>query len=151
MNTDIWILSANTHKARLFSAPTPHSKKMVEIQTFLMPETTLPERDLVSDGLGRYNQAGDQHHPKLPRTSPKDKRVQEFARHIGNYLTDEHNKGHFAKLGIVAEPHMLGELRAQFDKSLAKDICFEIDKNITTLAEEDLRQFLPDNLTPTRH
>ena len=53
MNTDIWILSADTHKARLFSAPRPFSNNIVEIKTFLKTETVLPERDLVSDGLGR--------------------------------------------------------------------------------------------------
>lgn len=147
MNTDIWILSADMHKARLFSAHTPYSKKIVEIKTFLQPDTVLPEHDLVSDGLGRYNQAGDQHHPKLPRTSPKEKRVHEFARQIGDYLATEHNKGHFAKLGIVAEPQMLGELRAQLDKSLKHDICFEIDKDVTNLDEDELRKCLPDNLT----
>ncbi len=147
MNTDIWILSADTHKARLFSAHTPYSKKIVEIKTFLQPETVLPERDLVSDGLGRYNQSGEQHHPKLPRSSPKDKRIHEFAKQIGDYLTNEHNKGHFSKLGIVAEPHMLGELRSQLDKNLTKDICFEIDKNITTLSEDELRECLPEKLT----
>jgi protein required for attachment to host cells len=148
MKTDIWILSADAHTARLFCAESPHSKEIVEIETFLQPETVLKEQDLVSDGLGRYNQAGDQHHPKLPRTSPKDKRIQEFARHLGDYLETEHNKGHFAKLGLVAEPHMLGELRSQLSPNLARDICFEIDKNFTQLNSREFRQHLPDRLTP---
>jgi protein required for attachment to host cells len=155
MKTDIWVLSADTHKARLFCAATPYSHDMVEIETFVQPDTVLPERDLVSDGLGRFSQqgggrGGEQHHPKLPRTSPKDKRVQEFARHIGNYLEAEHKKGHFAKLGLVASPQMLGELRTQLSPTLERDVCFEIDKNITHLSGAAFRQQLPEKLVSTQ-
>lgn len=151
MKTDIWILSADAHKARLFSAAGPYSKKIVEIQTFLQPDTVMHERDLVSDGLGRYGHTGDRQHPKLPRTSPKEKSIREFAKHVSDFLTAEHKKGHFAKLGLVAEPQMLGELRAQLDSEVVKDVCFEIDKNVTSLNESEFRKYLPDRLASIQH
>jgi protein required for attachment to host cells len=149
MKQQVWVLSADTHKARLFEAATPHSKAMEEIKTFLQPDTALPERELVSDTLGRYHQGGEQRHPKLPRTSPKDKRIEEFVRELSGFLEDEHQKGNFYKLGIVAAPHMLGELRAHFSANLCRDLCFEIDKNVTHLSPQELRQHLPDRLAPS--
>lgn len=149
MKQHVWVLSADTHKARLFEATTPHSKKMEEIKTFLHPDTALPERELVSDSLGRYRHGGDQPHPKLPRTSPKDKRIEEFARNVTEFLETAHKKGNFYKLGIVAAPHMLGELRAHFSEDLCRDLCFEMNKNVTQLGPVELRQHLPDRLAPS--
>lgn len=148
MKQHVWVLSADTHKARLFSAPTPHSKTMEEIKTFLHPDTALPERELVSDTLGRY-QGGDQPHPKLPRTSPKQKRIEEFVRELSEFLEAEHKQGKFYKLGIVAAPQMLGELRARLSPDLCRDLCFEIDKNVTHLGPLELRQHLPTRLAPS--
>lgn len=148
MKNDIWVLLADTHRARLFRAAEPHSQEMEEIKTFLHPDTALPERELVSDTVGRYSQGGEQYHPKLPRTSPKDKRILEFAREVAGYLETEHKKGQFYKLGLVAAPGMLGELRAQFSSELEKDLCFEIDKNFTQLPPREFRKHLPDRLAP---
>jgi protein required for attachment to host cells len=143
MKQHVWVLSADTHKARLFEAATPHSKEMEEIKTFLQPDTALPERELVSDTVGRFHNGA-----KVPRTSPKDKRIEEFAREVTEFLETAHKQGEFYKLGIVAAPHMLGELRTRFSADLCRDLCFEIDKNVTHLGPLELRQHLPDRLAP---
>lgn len=144
MKQQVWVLSADMHKARLFAAATPHSKQMEEIKTFLQPDTALPERELTSDTSGRF-----QNGAKVPRTSPKEKRVEEFARDVTEFLETAHKKGEFYKLGIVAAPNMLGELRACFSDDLCRDLCFEIDKNVTHLGPLELRQQLPDRLAPS--
>lgn len=144
MKSDIWVLSADAHKARVFKATEPQGKNMVEIKTFLQPDTVLPERELVSDNMGRRY-----HSSTPPRTSPKEKRIQEFAREITHFLETEHKKGSFYKLGLVVEPHMLGELRVRFSDDLSKDLCFEIDKNVAQLDSAELRQHLPERLAPS--
>ncbi|MCR6650861.1 MAG: host attachment protein [Cellvibrionaceae bacterium] len=144
MKQQVWVLSADIHKARLFAAATPHSKQIEEIKTFLHPDTVLPERELVSDTVGRY-----QNGAKLPRTSPKEKRIEEFARDVTEFLETAHKQGEFYKLGIVAAPHMLGELRGHFSPDLCKDLCFEINKNITQLGPDELRRHLPERLAPS--
>ena len=144
MKQHVWVLSADAHKARLFEATTPHSKQMQEIKTFLQPDAVLPEQELVSDAPGRY-----QNGAKVPRTTAKEKRVEDFARDVTEFLETAHKKGEFYKLGIVAAPSMLGELRARFSEDLCRDLCFEIDKNVTHLGPLELRQQLPDRLAPS--
>lgn len=143
MKQQVWVLSADVHKARLFAAATPHSKRIEEIKTFLQPDTALPERELVSDTVGNFNRGA-----KIPRTSPKDKRIEEFARNVTEFLETAHKQGEFYKLGVVAAPQMLGELRSRFSTDLSKDLCFEIDKNVTQLGASELRQHLPEQLAP---
>lgn len=144
MKQQVWVLSANIHKARLFAAATPHSKEIEEIKTFLQPDTALPERELVSDTVGNFYRSA-----KIPRTSPKEKRIEEFARNVAEFLETAHKQGEFYKLGIVAAPQMLGELRSRFSADLCKDLCFEIDKNVTQLSPSELRQHLPERLAPS--
>lgn len=144
MKQHVWVLSVDAHKARLFEAPTPHSKQIQEIKTFLQPDTVLPDRELVSDAPGRYHNGA-----KVPRMSPKEKRIEEFARDVTEFLETAHKKGEFYKLGVVAAPNMLGELRSRFSEDLCRDLCFEIDKNVTHLGPLELRQQLPDRLAPS--
>lgn len=143
MKNDIWVLTADAHKARLFKTE-PQGKNMEEIKTFLQPDTVLPEQELVSDNVGRRY-----HGSTIPRTSPKEKRVQEFARDVTRFLETEHRKGSFYKLGLVAEPHMLGEIRGRLSENLCEDLCFEIGKNMTQFNPTELRQHLPDRLAPS--
>lgn len=151
MRNDVWILSADTHKARLYRAATPYSEEIVEIKTFLQPEAALHERDLVRDDKGRTNQrVGEHRHPKEPPSTQKEKSAASFAKHIADYLDAEHKKGEFYKLGLIAAPAMLGELRAQMSPTLAKDLSFEVDKNVTQLNPEEFRKHLPEKLAPAR-
>lgn len=143
MKNEIWILTADAHKARVFKTE-PLGKNWEEIKTFIQPDTILPEQDLVSDNLGRRNHGSAQ-----PRTNPKDKRIQEFARDLTHFLEAEHKNGSFYKLGLVAEPHMLGELRSRFSDQLADDISFEIGKNMTQFNPAEFRQHLPERLAPS--
>jgi protein required for attachment to host cells len=152
MKNDVWILSADTHRARLFCAHSPYAEETTEIKDFLQPDTMMHERDLVADSLGRYSQSGGHHdaqHARVPRTSPHEKSVIEFAKQIARYLDNEHRKGEFYKLGIVAEPEMLGALRNQMSDNLTRDLSFELHKNITRLNPTEFRQHLPERLAPT--
>lgn len=142
---ELWVLSADTHKARVFTASLPGGKRFVEIRSFVEPDTVLPERDIVSDSPG-HHQGGTQGHPKLPRTSAHEKRIQAFARDVVHFLEEEHKKGEFHKLGIVAAPHMLGELRLKLSNELQKNLFFEIDKNLTRLSPHEMRKHLAEQL-----
>jgi len=151
MKEDIWILSADMHKARIFCARQPHSQEIVEIKDFVQPETVRRAQDLQTDNLGRFSQGGAQQHSSMvPQTSLKEKNTTEFARQITNYLEAEHKKGNFQKLGLIAAPEMLGELRAHLSPALTKDISFALDKNVTQLNAQELRSHLPDKLAAAR-
>ena len=143
MRNDVWVVTADAHKARIFRTG-PLGKSMEEIKTFLQPDTALPEHEIVSDYLGSR-----QHSSTQPRTTPKEKRTQEFARDLTRYLESEHKNGSFYKFGLIAEPHMLGELRARFSDQLNEDMCFELGKNMTQLEPSEFRQYLPDRLAPS--
>jgi protein required for attachment to host cells len=151
MKEDIWILSADTHKARIFCARQPHSQDIVEIKDFVQPETAMRAQDLQTDNLGRFSQGGaQQHSSRVPQTSLKEKNTTEFARKIAHYLEAEHKKGNFQNLGLIAAPDMLGELRAHLSPALTKDISFSLDKNVTQLNAQELRGHLPDKLAAAR-
>lgn len=148
---DIWVLAADTHKARVFKTSMPGGKQFIEIRSFVEMDTALPEREIVSDSPGHY-QSGSQGHPKLPRTSAHEKRVQAFARDVAHFLEEEYKKGEFYKLGIVAAPHMLGELRLKLSDTLQKELCFELDKNLTHLSAHHMKKHLSEQLQhPSLH
>ncbi|MEQ1637967.1 MAG: host attachment protein [Methylococcales bacterium] len=140
-----WILVADSVQARIFTADSP-SSALEEIDTLVHPEGRLHDRDLTSDLPGRIKSSDGVGHAFEQQTDPKKHEAESFARLITDYLLDAHNAHKFEQLLIVAEPTFLGLLRSQLPEQIKKQICFELDKNITTESAADIRKHLPDFL-----
>ena len=144
--SNIWVLVADTTRARVFTAETPKGA-LVEAFDMVNPEARLHERDLTSDLSGRSQSSatgmtssygGEEKH--------KPEAVRRFARQISERLEHDRGKGEFDKLYVVAERSFLGELRQVLDDNTAATLGGTVNKNLTRTPLADIRAALPDLL-----
>lgn len=140
-----WILVADSTRARIFTAETP-SSLLEEIEDLAHMESRLHDRDITSDLPGKIKSEFGAGHAFEQPTDPKKHETDNFAHRIAQDLEKAHNAKKFEQLLIVAEPSFLGLLRNCLPEQIKKQICFELDKNITMLSAADIRKHLPEFL-----
>jgi len=140
-----WILVADNTRARIFTAETPASP-LEEIADFSHTEGRLHDREITSDLPGRIKSANAVGHAFEQPTDPKKHEIDNFARHIGHFLEDAYNANRFEQLIIVAGPSFLGLLRSHLQEQVKQRVRFELNKEITMLSADDIRQHLPQYL-----
>jgi len=134
-----WVLVANNSRARLFSTDKARSS-LQEQESFVHPESRAKTHDLVSDQHGRTS---DNQRTMDPNIAPKQHEALTFAKELSDRLRDGRVQGQFDKLYIAAGPTFLGMLRGKLDAQTAQLVVAEIDKDLTQLAAEEIRQHLP--------
>jgi protein required for attachment to host cells len=150
-SNDIWILTADRRRARIFSADRPHSQDLTEVQSFFQPDAAFQDRELVEPAPGRHHNAGggiQTRHGMDSRSSEREKSTTHFVRDIMREVEKAHHNGEFSKLVLVASPDVLGEIRNQMSNNLKQDVTYELDKELTELRPSDLRGHLPKALAP---
>lgn len=148
-SNDIWILTADRRRARIFSADRPHSQELNEIQSFFQPDAAFQDRELVEPAPGRNSGGGlGTRHGMDSRSSEREKSTTHFVRDIIRQVEKAHHNGEFSKLVLVASPDMLGEIRNQMSSNLRQDVTYELDKELTELRPNELRGYLPKALAP---
>jgi protein required for attachment to host cells len=140
-----YILVADSSRARIFTAATP-SSALEEIEALAHTEGRLHDREMTSDLPGKVKGEGKMGHAFEQATDPKKHEASIFAHRIAGFLEDAHNEKKFEQLLIIAEPSFLGLLRNQLPEQIKKLVCFELDKNITTHSNDDIRKHLPTYL-----
>lgn len=152
-SNDIWILAADRRRARIFSADRPYSQDLTEIQAFFQPDAAFQDRERVEPPPGRRHNGGaglGTRHGVDSRSSEREKSTTTFVRDIVREVEKAHHNGHFSKLVLVASPDVLGAIRHQLSNNLKQDVTFELDKELTELRPNELRDHLPRALAPTR-
>lgn len=147
-NNDIWILTADRRRARIFSTDRPHSQTLTEIETFFQPDSAFQEHELVEPRPGRNRNAFGGRHGLDSRSSEREKSVKSFVRDLVDRLEKDYHHGRYSKLILVAAPDMLGEIRNHLSSNLKQSITYELDKDLTTLRPDELRGHLPRALAP---
>lgn len=142
----IWVLVADTTRARAFAAET-RKGNLVEMFDLVNPEARLHERDLTSDLSGRAKSSTtgmsssygveEKHKPTI---------VRRFAHTIAERLEHHRALGGFDKLYIAAERSFLGELRRVLNDNTAAILAGTVNKNLTRNPLADIRAALPDFL-----
>ncbi|NJO67722.1 MAG: host attachment protein [Rhodospirillales bacterium] len=79
-------------------------------------------------------------------TDPKRYEKRLFAHEMADRLEDARKKGAFDRLVVVAPPEALGDLRAEFGKSLASLVSAEMPKDLTKVPIHALPEFLGEVL-----
>lgn len=141
-----WILVANSTRARIFTADTPASL-LVELEDLVHTASRLQDREITSDLPGRLKSTNGIGHALEQPTDPKKHEADKFAHDIAHYLAKAYKANRFEQLFIIAEPSFLGLLRNRLPEQIKKQVCFELDKNITTQSAADIRKHLPTYLT----
>jgi protein required for attachment to host cells len=141
----IWILAADTSRARLFSTKSS-SSALEEVDSFVHAASRLHDRDLTSDLPGRsFDSLGGGRHAMEQRVDPKDEQAVRFAEHLVAYLEDGRVNHRFDKLYVAAPPAFLGMLRDRYGR-IAPMVAGEIVKHLTQCSPTELRTHLPEHL-----
>jgi protein required for attachment to host cells len=141
-----WVLVANSTRARILEADKAIGP-LNEVEALVHPEGRLHERDLTSDLPGRaFDSAGQGRHAMEQPVDPKQQEMITFARFLAQRLDEAREQGEFKQLIIVAAPALLGRLRKSLSPETARRVSYELDKNISLLRPEEIRQHLPERL-----
>ncbi|MDO8893868.1 host attachment protein [Nitrosomonas sp.] len=144
--TKIWILSANSGNATLFTADSP-TAALTELETFDNPDARVKQIELTSDRPGRsFDSHDDGRHAMEVKVDPKEQEQIRFAKLLVDRLEQGRVANEFGRLVVVAAPAFLGRLRENFNTSLNALLSLEIDKDFTALRAEELRTRLPERL-----
>jgi protein required for attachment to host cells len=142
-----WIVSANAGRARFFAQARPVDN-LEEINDMVSPAAREREGELETDRLGQRAAAKSKHNVGMATTSsdyqpnqtPAQHQAELFARDVAHFLKQAQNEGRFQSLYLVASPEFLGVLRKQLDANLGKAVSVEIDKDLTNVSAQELRE-----------
>ncbi len=132
-------------RARFLSADEA-TRRLELVRTEEHSEARQKTSELVSDQQGRaFDSTGvGGRHAMEPDTDPKRVELQRFVRHLAQELGDAALANRYTGLVLVAEPRLLGELRAALPKHVTERLRGEIHKDLAGL---DLPR-LADRLVP---
>ncbi len=146
MSSVIGIVVCNHSQARLFKAN--QMSIVSEIADQVNPQARMRDQDLATDEPGKYRGGGlgGQHHAEDHRTAPRDKAAANFARDIAAAVETMVATHRLEKLYIIAEPAMLGLLRAELSDHCRKLVADEITKDVVGRTPDQIRDYLPTPL-----
>ncbi len=143
MSTTVGVIVCNHSRARLFKADA-HSLTQ-ELSDQVNPAARLRDQDLATDAPGRYRGGGTngQQHTEDPRTAPREKAAEHFARDIAAAIEQAIAEHKLQKLYLIAEPNMLGLVRKALPEHYRQLVAKEIAKDIVARPPAEIRDFLP--------
>lgn len=144
----VWIIVANSGQSKVYCAE--NSQHLVEHAIFFNDERHIPAHDLVCDRQGREaNQIGannkkgwstDTYEAKTP---VELKIATAFAETLAHFLEKKYTEGECGRVYLIAKDHFLGHLRNAISSNVTKLIHGEINKDLTHLSPEAIREYLP--------
>lgn len=141
----IWVLVADTGRARLFSTDFGNGE-LKEMEDFVHTDARRHARELTSDLPGRaFDRFGGGRHAVEQQVDVKQTEAIRFAEQLIGHLERGRVQHRFERLYIVAAPVMLGLLRERYGQ-LAPMIAGEIDRHLSQCPAEELRTHLPRSL-----
>lgn len=142
----IWILAADSGRARIFSTDTA-TGPLKEVQDLVHPEARVHPKDTASDEPGStYDRVGQGRHPMGKAVDPKEQEAIRFAKEVCQRLDGARNAGEFDKLYVVAAPAFLGVLREAMSEPTRRLVAGEVSKNLAAHRPEEIRSHLPERL-----
>ena len=136
-----WVLTADERQAKIFRR---HGERLEFIGEALPTSPGAPD-DLTHESVGHIAGSTDFVHHKLESHAAAGEHEHVlFARQIGNWLEAAVREDAFDRIIIAAPPRMLGLLRKSVNRKVRARTIAELDKNLTPLPEEKLREELAD-------
>ncbi|MFW5730757.1 MAG: host attachment protein [Desulfonatronovibrionaceae bacterium] len=143
----IWILAADSGRARIF---TTSRKDVLERETHSVvhPEGRQAGKDIIQDRPGRSinPSKGKSRVTFEPSSDPRKHEVRKFAADVAEIINQGALDNKYQGLYILAPPEFLGMLRNELEPAAEKRIRAEMDKNVTRLKKEEIREHLPEFL-----
>ncbi len=140
MNTT-WILVAHRGGARLFENPGP-GKGLQLVEDIPHPEGRLKSGEINADKPGRAFDSFGHRHGMSQEHEAADQVSLMFAKHLCDKLEKARAENRYAKLVLVAEPRLLGELRGALDKPTTALVSATLDKDLAGVENRDIPKHL---------
>lgn len=139
-----WILAADRAKARLFSFDgDPDS--ITELEDFVNPNGH--GRQPAQDRPPRtHDRQGASRHVIEPRTSPRDKADESFARELDSVLERGRVDHRYQDLVLIAPPRFLGALNAALSSHVRARVVAELPKGVAGADAQDILAHLPASM-----
>ena len=149
MGETVWVLVADGAGARILEVHGTE-RRLELVRTEAHAKGRRAARDLGTDQPGRsFDSAGQGgRHAMEPDTDPKRVERQKFVRHLAEELAAEVAGDRLAGFYLVAEPRLLGELRAALPHQAAGRVRGEIAKDLANLTLPQLTDRLARELWP---
>lgn len=141
----VWILAADSSRARLFQADT-RTGPIHEVAGMVHPASRLKEQALVSDRAGRDVAPGGGGHSMGHEHDAEREEMERFAREVGAKLCAGRRAGSFTRLHVLAAPRFLGALRKHLDAQTRAVLISTRDANVTSEEVSAIRARLPKRL-----
>lgn len=139
-----WIVVAHRAGARIFSRDSD-SHGLVPVTQIEHPTGHLHEREFGSDRPGRdASSARPGAHAMTNETPGRDHDLERFARVIAEHLRAARVAHDMTSVVLVAEPHLLGVLRAALDDGTATLVRGTLAKDLVHVPDRELPQYLAD-------
>jgi len=132
-----WILIANATRARLLQQE--RNDRVTELEAFDHPQSRSKISDLVDDRAG--HESTDRSYGGTsyqPRTDPKQKEHQRFARELAEFLERQAQSGSYRSLAVFASSPFLGELKAELGAATTKLLSGTHDLDLTSVGPAEL-------------
>ncbi len=140
-----WIVLANASRARICRYDKADGQ-IAEIANFVHPSSRQKGSELAADrgghvekGLGTDGRGGTQ---LQPRTGPRDKAHEQFARQLASYLDDAVAERECQSWVLLASDPFLGELKAHLGKAAKATLRRAVPVDLTSLQGPALRERL---------
>lgn len=150
MNTNTWVLIADSSRARLYSVP-QRGKPWTLLDEYSHSASRVSEGGLSTDQPGRSHGSGiakDARSAMESKTSPKEIEAEHFAHELVEVLHLGHGQQAYERIVLVAPPHFLGLLRKGVNGAVNKLITASVDKDYLHLPESELHTRLDELLQP---
>ena len=144
MNKDIWVLVANSSKARIFFVETNQTLK--ELESLDHPESRNNGQNGNEESVERSEDGGMGKKYIGGGPVPKEQKLIHFAREVSQHLKSAYDKEKFKNLYLVASPAFLGVLRQSLPNNIEKCILEAVNKDMTAHSIVDIREHLPFTL-----
>jgi protein required for attachment to host cells len=133
-----WYLIGHLAGARIFEQE-GIKQELRLVRRFENPEGKLKTSELVSDRQGRSDSNSMIGHNAVGNVDTARKHVLEnFVQEIGKFLEQQAERNAFASIVLVAEPHVLGEIKKVIRKVTSHRMRQAVTKDLVHVSDHDM-------------
>jgi protein required for attachment to host cells len=137
----IWYVIADGGRARFVARD--ESGAFRTVVSFVAAELHERSHDLGLDHPPRVKESANAaRHAIEPRRDLHQAAKEDFVKLVAEQLDEEHGRGQFDRLVLVAPARVLTELKEKLSKPIAKIVVSDLQKDLTKIPDHDLTEHL---------
>jgi protein required for attachment to host cells len=137
----VWYVIADGGRARFVERDEGGAFRTVS--SFISTELHAKSSELGRDRRARVRESANAARSAIePRRDLKEAAKEDFVKLVAEQLDEEHGRGQFESLVLVAPPGVLTELRNSLSKPIAKLVADDLQKDLTKIPDRDLTEHL---------